>query len=308
MSVAAASRPRPSLAPEISSTEKRHRSWVSVGTALAFALVLWLAVYGMDYYTLDQAHRVISPKHAALKPSGTIGLRLGMFGVALFLLIYLYAVRKRWAWLSRQGNTRHWLNFHILLGITAPLIITFHAAFKFGGIAGVAYWIMMAVVLSGFVGRYIYSLIPHSLGAAEISLKELRAASEELARQLGQQKILSPADLAPLFRLPDPAKVQRMTAPAILWMAMRRDLALPFHIRKLRRKAQGSHRGTLARQDLEEVIDSVKMQASLSKKVLFLSKMQEIFRLWHVIHRPFSYSFAILAGIHIVVVLLFGYF
>jgi hypothetical protein len=306
MSVAAAS--RPSLVPEISSSEKRHRSWVSLGTAVAFALVLWLAVYGMDYYTLDQAHRVISPKHAALKPSGTIGLRLGMFGVALFMLIYLYAIRKHWTWLSRQGSTRHWLDFHVVLGIAAPLVITFHSAFKFAGIAGVAYWIMIAVALSGFVGRYIYSLIPHSLGAAEISLKELRAESEELARQIGTQKVLSLADLAPLLHLPSAAAVQSMSALAALWVATRHDFALPFHVRRLRRKALGSHRGSLGAEDLENVISSVRLQVALSKKILFLSKMQEIFRLWHIIHRPFSYSFVILAGIHIVVVLLFGYF
>jgi hypothetical protein len=306
MSVVAAS--RPSLVPVARSAEKRHRFWLSVGTLAAFVLVLWLAVYGLDYYTLDQAHRVLSPKHAALKPSGTIGLRLGMFGVALFLLIYLYAIRKHWTWLSRQGNTRRWLDFHVLLGISAPLVITFHSAFKFGGIAGVSYWIMIAVALSGFVGRYIYSLIPHSLGAAEISLKELRAESEELARQMGAQKVLSPADLAPLFRLPPASAVQSMSALMALWVATRHGLALPFHVRRLRRKALGSRRGSLGRKDLESVIASVRHQASLSKKILFLSKMQEIFRLWHIIHRPFSYSFVILAGIHIVVVLLFGYF
>ena len=32
-----------------------------------------------------------------------------------------------------------------------------------------------------------------------------------------------------------------------------------------------------------------------------------VFNLWHVIHRPFSYSFAILAILHIVVVLGMGY-
>ena len=40
----------------------------------------------------------------------------------------------------------------------------------------------------------------------------------------------------------------------------------------------------------------------LSKRVLFLDQTQRVFHLWHVIHRPFSYAFAILAIIHIVVV------
>ena len=299
---------RAALAPAISSSEKRHRWLLGLGIAATVSLTLALAIYGLDYYTLDQAQRVLSPKHAALKPSGTIGLRLGFFGVALFAAIYLYAIRKRWGWLSRQGNTRRWLNYHVLFGITAPLVITFHAAFKFGGIAGIAYWIMMMVVLSGFVGRYIYSLIPHSLGAAEISLQELRAQSEEMARRMASQKILSRADLAPLFHLPDGSAVRSMSVFTILGKAMLHDLALPFHLRKLRSQAQSSHRGSLGRHELEDVISSVKQQAALSKKILFLSKTQELFRLWHVIHRPFSYSFAILAGIHIVVVLLLGYF
>jgi hypothetical protein len=32
-----------------------------------------------------------------------------------------------------------------------------------------------------------------------------------------------------------------------------------------------------------------------------------VFHLWHVIHRPFSYSFALLAVIHIAVVTMMGY-
>ena len=306
MSVVAAS--RVATAPAVSSAERRHRFLLYLSALAAIAFVLALAIYGLDYYTLDQAHRALSPKHAELKPSGTIGIRLGIFGVVLFLAIYLYAFRKRWGWLSRQGNTRHWLNYHILLGNLAPAVITLHAAFKFGGIAGIAWWIMMMVVLSGFVGRYIYSLIPHTLGAAEISLHELRQQGEEMARQLGSQKMLSPADLALLFRLPDASRVQAMSSVAVLWMALRYDLTLPFQIRRLRRKALGSDRLSFGSRDLENVISSVRRQAALSKKILLLSKTQEIFRLWHVIHRPFSYSFAILAGIHIVVVLLFGYF
>ena len=309
MSVLVANRV-PESRPEVQATsvEKRHRFLLWLGMYACIAGTLALAVYGLDYYPLDHAHRALSPKHALLKPSGAIGLRLGIFGVVLFLLIYLYAIRKRWGWLSRKGNTRRWLNFHVLLGIFAPVVITFHAAFKFRGIAGIAYWIMMAVVLSGFVGRYIYSLIPHSLGAAEISLQELRGQSEAMARQMDSQKILSPTDLAPLFRLPGPTVLQSMSALSVLWMAMRFDLNFPFQIRRLRRKAVASHRDSLGSQDLEDVISSVRKQASLSKKILLLSKTQELFRLWHIIHRPFSYSFAILAGIHILVALLLGYF
>ena len=92
-----------------------------------------------------------------------------MLGVTLFCFLFLYPIRKKWPWLGRIGKTKHWLDFHVLLGITAPVVVTLHSSFKLRGIAGVAYWIMMAVSISGFIGRYLYAQIPRSLSATEMS-------------------------------------------------------------------------------------------------------------------------------------------
>ena len=108
-----------------------------------------------------------------LRPSGPIGVNLGLFGVLMFFVIYLYPLRKRWGWLGRQGNARHWLDFHVVLGTAAPLVIALHSSFKFGGIAGMAFWIMVAVSLSGVIGRYLYGQIPR------------RARAETLRRRAG---------------------------------------------------------------------------------------------------------------------------
>ncbi len=263
--------------------ERRHRFWLDVGYLAAALIVLALLVYGFDYYWLSQAERALSPKHAYLKPSGVIGLRLGMFGVALFLLTYLYALRKHWKWLARQGNSRHWLNFHVLLGITAPVIITFHSSFKFRGIAGIAYWIMIAVALSGFAGRYIYSLIPRNLGAAEASRQELWTSIDRLTQKLEAQEVLSPADVAPLLRLPSAAEVQSMSALGVLWLALRCDLARPWQTWRLRRKAIRSFGGNavlfgMARShhpQVESAIICLNQHVSLTRKILFLSKTRE---------------------------------
>ena len=48
----------------------------------------------------------------------------------------------------------------MIAGITAPIVIAYHASFKFRGIAGVAFWIMLAVAISGVIGRYLYAQIP----------------------------------------------------------------------------------------------------------------------------------------------------
>jgi hypothetical protein len=304
------------IAREANSIEVRHHLWIKLCAVAAILLTVVLAIYGFDYYTLDKAHRVLSPKHHLLRPSGAVGIRLGLFGVVLFLLLYLYSIRKSSKWLSRQGNSRHWLNFHVLLGVLAPVVITFHASFKFGGLAGVAYWIMVAVAVSGFVGRYVYSLIPRTLGAAEVSVKELRDESQKLAQKLNQQEVLSHEDFAPLLKFPPQSEVAAMSVMGALWLAICNDAERPFKIAELRRKALLSFGGLAAFRGLvrshhpqiENALDLLRDEAALNKKMLMLSKSQELFQLWHVIHRPFSYSFAILALIHIGVALLMGYF
>ena len=60
--------------------------------------------------------------------------------------------------------------------------------------------------------------------------------------------------------------------------------------------------------DVKGALTAIRKQAALSKDALFLGKVRQMFRLWHVIHRPFSYSLAIMATLHIMAVVFLGYF
>lgn len=299
-----------------SNPERAHRLRLTTGYILAVALIAALAVYGFDYYTLAAADRPFSVKHIFLKPSGKIGMRLGFLGLAMFFSIFLYPLRKRWAWLSRQGSSKHWLDIHVLLGLSAPFVIAFHSSFKFRGFAGMAFWIMVAVSLSGIVGRYLYAQIPRNLNTAEISLRELQDLQLQLSQQLVQQKLLPETGLRSLLRLPSPQQVQKLSILTALAYMMALDVVRPFRVAAIRR-------GTLHWREmlptfgglipthhtaLERAISTAREEAALSKRILFLSRSQQVFHLWHVVHKPFSYSFALLAAIHIVVVMMMGYF
>ncbi|HLK34844.1 MAG TPA: hypothetical protein VKT29_17235 [Terriglobales bacterium] len=295
--------------------QSRVRFFLIGGYCLFGTLFLALSVYGFDYYTLSAAERPLSAKYDLLRPSGAIGLKLGIFGLLMFFGIFLYPIRKRWKWLSRQGSAKNWLDAHVLLGLTAPLVIAFHASFKFRGVAGMAFWIMAAVALSGVIGRYLYAQIPRSLSTAELSFKESQELQEKLMRQLAEQRVVAPQGLRGLFRLPTPQRVKELPVVVALAYMLSLDVMRPFHVARLRQRALGWSGGlsTLGgllpsgNAELEKVIHTAREQASLAKRVLFLSRSQQVFHLWHVVHRPFSYSFAVLACIHIGVVLLLGY-
>jgi len=295
--------------------DRTHRFRLIGGYVIAVALLLALSIYGLDYYTLDASQRPFSPKHALLKPSGAIGLKLGFVGMFVFFAIFLYPLRKRWPWLMKQGNTRHWLDIHVLLGLAAPFIIAFHASFKFRGFAGVAFWIMAAVSASGVVGRYLYSQIPRSLNAAALSHKEAQELQGQLSQRLVEQNLIPQADLREMLRLPSVATVERLPIVlAIVYMAIL-DFARIFRIATVRRHViSGSEILTTMggilktrQRELERALSIAADEARLAKRILFLSRSEKVFHLWHVVHKPFSYTFAVLAMIHIAVVMMMGY-
>ena len=295
--------------------ERGHRFRLRALYGLAIAFLIALSAYGFNYYRLGAEDRPFSEKHHLLRPSGPIGLYLGVFGFLLFYAIFLYPLRKHWTWLGKIGNTRHWLDVHVMMGLAAPFVIAFHASFKFHGFAGVAFWIMAAVAASGVIGRYVYGQIPRSLNTAEISMRELQDEQAKFAAELAEQKLLRKQDLDLVMELPSADRVQRMPMMVALAEMILFDFLRVIRIARMRRHAisfgetvmtLGGFRAT-GHADVERVIASAREQAKLSKRVLFLSRAEQVFHLWHVVHKPFSYTFAFLALIHIGVVISMGY-
>ena len=303
-------------APSAKNLDWGHKLRLGLAIAAALGFVTWLAIHGFDYYRLGLDERVESDLHRELRPSGALGLKLGIAGVALFLVLFLYPLRKRVKWLASIGKTKHWLDFHSLVGITAPIVITFHAAFKFGGLAGWAYWIMIAVAASGFVGRYLYTLIPRSIHANEMTAAELDAELERLGEELAPQLVFQPQQLTALLNVPSAADVRRLSLLTVLWSLFVMDLRRPFLVSSLRRGVlSGGQRLTTlfgflpsSNHQLEQAIGSATRQARLRTKIAFLDRVRQMFHLWHVVHRPFSISFALLIVVHIGVVIGLGYF
>jgi hypothetical protein len=124
-------------------------------------------------------------------------------------------------------------------------------------------------------------------------------------------------ELSAVLTVPDAKEIQGMSLPLALLTMIWLDLRRPFQLAKLRREMMCSTGeiirslgGLLSTEDtsLEAAIGHVRRQSWLTAKMAFLDRTHQVFQLWHVVHRPFSYSFAVLAIMHITLVLLMGYF
>lgn len=285
-----------------------------------FALALvgitaYFAVTGFSYYVTPVPERPFHAAHQRLRPGGVIGIRLGISALLMFFFIYLYPLRKKLKFLRFMGSTKHILDYHIILGLCAPIWVAMHSAFKFRGIAGVAFWIMLCVVISGIVGRYLYSQIPRSRKDSEFTLVELEHLRMEAALQLENFEMESGPDGSPLFAPIDRERVRRMSLFSAAWHMILLDLRRPFHIAALRRQNLSAVErlttlgGFLASShaDLERVMQVARKQSWLSAKIVFLDRASQMFQLWHVVHRPFSYGFVFLAVLHITLVWAMGF-
>lgn len=164
----------------ISSSPFRHvLVLVSVVVAVLAGVTLF-GLGGLHYYLTPPAARGAQKAHRILRPSGTVGLVFGIAGAGLMLLTLPYVLRKKVPSLVRRGSTQRWLDFHVFCGIVGPVLITLHTSFKFNGVVSVAYWSMVLVVLSGFVGRYLYVRIPRSIRGTELSLGEIHEKIDDL--------------------------------------------------------------------------------------------------------------------------------
>ena len=143
-----------------------HRIYIGTLVSITVLVFLFLCYWGYSYYGISFEERPFHPEHDSLKPSGPYGHGLGILGTVLILIgVFGYIGRKKKKFLPRVGVLKHWLEFHIFLCSVGPLLILFHTAFKFGGIVSISFWSMVAVVLSGVIGRFIYIQIPRTIQA-----------------------------------------------------------------------------------------------------------------------------------------------
>lgn len=116
-------------------------------------------------------------------PGSTLGRAIGMTGFGLMLGAQtLHTLRKRLR--SLRGKVLFWMRAHIFLGLVGGYLAVLHSAGKFHGLAGVLTAATIAIVLSGIVGRFIYSAVPRTAEGAEMSPEALAAECQAIEGEL----------------------------------------------------------------------------------------------------------------------------
>ncbi len=273
---------------------------------LGILSVTILVMNGFDYYSLSLEDRFFSLQHEALKPSGIIGHGLGIIGSLMMIVgVLTYMLRKRMRMFFHLGYLKHWLEFHIFLCTVGPILVLFHTAFKFGGIVAVSFWSMVIVVLSGFIGRFIYVQIPHTIQGKEIDIKDLAETEQTLNNQLQNEFNIDESFILYIKEVSNTQKYLKLSLMQCLLTVITEFSTFRTIISKLKKELAAE--GITDKKSIKVITRVIKNKLILTRRIGMLRTMQKVFRYWHIFHLPFALSMFIIMIIHIVVTVTFGY-
>lgn len=226
--------------------------------------------------------------------SELVGHGMGIVGFLLMLMTEtLYSLRKR-SRSARWGRTVRWLQFHIVTGLVGPFLVLLHTSWKFNGLAGVVALMTGSVVLSGFVGRYIYTAVPRSADGVEVEAAELErqiaALEADLQRWLVGRSAETRRVIQRLETLPDVSgsgpllilgRVLLEWDARLTWWRERRRL------------------GVAARSQSRQLDGLLRRRRALHRQVASLALARRMLSIWRAVHIPVGVALFTAAFVHI---------
>jgi xanthosine utilization system XapX-like protein len=211
-----------------------------------------------------------------------LGHALGIVGFLLMLATEtLYSLRKRAVRRARRKMSE-WLQFHIFTGIVGPFLVLLHTAWAFRGLAGIVTLLMVIVVMSGFIGRYIYTAVPRTPEGMLVEADELqrliRDAEEELGRVSG----------------PEAPRVEPQGEAALILGRGPRDLAEWWRRRRALRRLDPA-----ARESAGRVMHLQARLTELRRQAASLAAARRLLALWHTVHIPLGMALFVAAFYHV---------
>ncbi len=277
----------------------------ALSLALAASLVGlgWITRHS-DYYTLPASLRPFVPAHDWLRPSSALGLALGI-GSALLIAVNLAYLLRRQGWLGvRFGTLKTWMTAHVLTGVLALLFAVLHGGMATQDTLGHrSLYALAVVVVTGTIGRYVYSFVPRAANGRELELDELQAELVALASEWDREN----RDFGEVVRAEVAELVSRAGQPR---GPVRRLLALFGSPRRLRASLERLRTEGLARGLSPDQIERLLLLARRAHRAATMAANFEDLRAlissWRYLHRWVALFLVLVLALHIVVALRYG--
>jgi hypothetical protein len=254
---------------------------------------LWAAL--ITIITITFAYMVLLAILGKAPPaSDLIGHLIGVVGFILMLMTeILYSIRKR-SRKAKWGRMSQWLNFHIYTGIVGPYLVLLHTSWKFNGLAGFTLFLTVIIVISGFIGRYIYTAIPRSADGVELEINQIDIQVVEIQSKLsmlleGNQQLSSLVSKRIGLTFDDEKQLSNNVKRSSVNI-----------MERFRWRAAEKSLSSESQDQLKVLMQLLNRQSELNRQKSSLALMRRMFSLWHTIHIPIGMVLFTAAFIHII--------
>lgn len=241
------------------------------------------------------------------------GYALGIIGGTMMLLLLVYPIRKRLPFFSHLVSLKRWFQLHMVLGVVGPVCILYHCNFSLGSAnSNIALLSMTLMVISGLVGRYLYSRIHFGLYGQKINLQELERHKQILAQKLTQDQrvkgIQLTADILDRLESHEISTLEPRALMIRLWRIITLGFTTRVIYRSLSRQLKQDEKASLSTnkaykkvvgQYFSLVHSHIDRYLATLRKIAELSFYERLFSLWHLLHMPIFIMLVITGFVHV---------
>lgn len=237
----------------------------------------------------------------------------GLIGVGLMIIAAIYPIFRRIKLFRWMASNTMWFDFHLMAGTIGPMFVALHSALKLDTWVSAAFWSMIIVVASGFLGRYLYTQVPELSSGAELEELDHQRAFEtarprmpvviaELDRELTEQR----AKAEKVARSPS-------IAYALLWL-VKQDVVRWFGLLgvlltrvtfteslfgDISRRGRLKKLGVTDRRVRRDLSRRTERLIVIGRRQVVAPKAQLLLNSWKKVHVPFTVLLTVLAVAHI---------
>ena len=270
------------------------------------------ALYGYSFLFVALVTGWLLSGTDLVDPNVGLGYWLGIVGGSMMLLLVFYPAGKKSTILRRLGLIKHWFRIHMILGLVGPLLILYHCNFSVDAInSTVALYSMIAVTVSGLIGRYFYTRIHRGLYGKRANIEELR---EEISDAVGNSRGLAailPDFISELHVISAKLMGDEFTRTVSighslswtlkyyfvrlrLYLLINKELKAKAAVNSVVRSNTGNLRKTANAYATQQV--------RLMRQVAQLAFYERLFSLWHLFHMPLFLLLVVSALVHVLAV------
>ena len=270
------------------------------------------ALYGYSFLFVALLAGWLLSDEQLVDPKVGLGYWLGIVGGTMMLLLLFYPAGKKSSLLRRLGLVKHWFRIHMILGLVGPLLILYHCNYSVDAInSTVALYSMIAVAVSGIIGRYFYTRIHRGLYGKRANIEELRTEISDAVDNSSGLAAILPDFISELHAISTQLMGDEFTRTisighSLSWTVKYHFVRLRLYVMINRELRESASVNSVVRTNTKKLRRTANayaaQQAGLMRQVAQLSFYERLFSLWHLFHMPLFLLLVVSALVHVLAV------